>query len=168
MTSSKVEHLYTSRRTKEHHSVPQPPRSPLCSALTYEVSSRTSPQNVLPPTDEPPPLTGELPAGTGEPPPLTDEPPPPIDGAAAPLSAPPPASAPPLPGLPPAEVLRALLERTCETLAASQQELGWLTSHPLYLPTPLAPLFKALGWKPPLAAYLLGALLTDQKVISSP
>ena len=68
----------------------------------------------------------------------------------------------PCPG---AEPLRALLEHTSDVLSQSNQELGWLTTHPLYLPTPLAPLFKALGWRPSEAAYLLAALLTDQKVL---
>ena len=60
--------------------------------------------------------------------------------------------------------LGALLARTAEVLGHSAQELGWLVSHPLWLPTPLAPLFKALRWQPDLVAYLLAALLTDQKV----
>ena len=29
----------------------------------------------------------------------------------------------------------------------SKLELEWLTSHPLWLPVPLAPLFKALRWE---------------------
>ena len=61
------------------------------------------------------------------------------------------------------DLLRDLLLHTTEVLGASQQELNWLTTHPLYLPTPLAPLFKALRWSASEAAYLLAALLTDQK-----
>ena len=48
--------------------------------------------------------------------------------------------------------------------SALQQELSWLTRHLLWLPTPLA-LFKALRQEAGDAAYLLAALLTDQKVI---
>ena len=50
-------------------------------------------------------------------------------------------------------------------LQNGEQELEWLTSHPLWLPTPLAPLFKALRWQPAEVAYLIGAILTDQKVL---
>ena len=61
--------------------------------------------------------------------------------------------------------LRALLGRASRVLGGCSQELSWLTRHPLWLPTPLAPLFKALRWEAADAAYLLAALLTDQKVI---
>ena len=57
-----------------------------------------------------------------------------------------------------------LLARTTEVLAQSAQELRWLTNHPLWLPTALAPLFSSLCWQPPEVAYLLAALLSDQKV----
>ena len=61
--------------------------------------------------------------------------------------------------------LAALLEQTGRVLEQSRQELCWLTSHPLWLSTPLAPLFKSLRWQPSEAAYLLAAVLTDQKVL---
>ena len=61
--------------------------------------------------------------------------------------------------------LCSLLEAATRALSGSRQELEWLTSHPLWLPVPLAPLFKALRWEPAEAAYLLVALLTDQKVV---
>ena len=61
--------------------------------------------------------------------------------------------------------LRVLLGRASRVLGGCSQELSWLTRHPLWLPTPLAPLFKALRWEAADAAYLLAALLTDQKVI---
>lgn len=61
--------------------------------------------------------------------------------------------------------LSSLLERTADVLQNGEQELEWLTSHPLWLPTPLAPLFKALRWQPAEVAYLIGAILTDQKVL---
>ena len=61
--------------------------------------------------------------------------------------------------------LTDLLLRTSDILSQSNQELQWLTTHPLYLPTPLAPLFKALNWKAASATYLLASLLTDQKVL---
>lgn len=63
------------------------------------------------------------------------------------------------------ETLSETLERTGAVLAQSGQELQWLTAHPLWLPTPIAPLFKALQWKPAAAAYLLAAVLTDQRVL---
>ena len=65
----------------------------------------------------------------------------------------------------PAERLSALLLEAQVALCGSRQELEWLTQHPLWLPTPLAPLFKALRWEPSEAAYLLLCLLTDQKVL---
>ena len=40
--------------------------------------------------------------------------------------------------------LSALLLEAAAALSGSRQELEWLTSHPLWLPAPLAPLFKAL------------------------
>lgn len=92
--------------------------------------------------------------------------------AAAPSASPPSAAAPA--GTPaaisalasaPAEALNELLLHTCSVLSESHQEIQWLTTHPLYLPTPLAPLFKALGWRAGEAAYLLAAVLTDQKVL---
>ena len=65
----------------------------------------------------------------------------------------------------PAARLSALLLEAQAALCGSRQELEWLTQHPLWLPTPLAPLFKALRWEPSEAAYLLLCLLTDQKVL---
>ena len=61
--------------------------------------------------------------------------------------------------------LSDLLAAASRALSESTLELEWLTSHPLWLPVPLAPLFKALRWEPAEAAYLLMALLTDQKVV---
>lgn len=66
---------------------------------------------------------------------------------------------------PPTPSLGALLSSTAEVLSQSGQELGWLTSHPLWLPTPLSPLFKSLRWRADAAAYLLACLLTDQQVL---
>ena len=63
------------------------------------------------------------------------------------------------------EPLAALLSHTAEVLAQSEQELRWLTNHPLWLPTALAPLFSSLRWQPAEIAYLLAALLSDQKVL---
>ena len=60
--------------------------------------------------------------------------------------------------------LRALLRRFTSTLLSSAAELCWLTDHPLWLPAPLASLFKPLRWEAAEAAYLLFALLTDQQV----
>jgi hypothetical protein len=42
--------------------------------------------------------------------------------------------------------LGQLLQRAERALTQSGQELAWLTKHPLWLPTPLAPLFKAPRW----------------------
>ena len=61
--------------------------------------------------------------------------------------------------------LMALLERAATALHQSRQELEWLSAHPLWLPTPLAPLFRGLRWEAVDVAYLLAAVLTDQKVI---
>ena len=61
--------------------------------------------------------------------------------------------------------LSSLLVAASRALSESKLELEWLTSHPLWLPVPLAPLFKALRWEPAEAAYLLMALLTDHKVL---
>ncbi|KAL1510542.1 hypothetical protein AB1Y20_006845 [Prymnesium parvum] len=61
--------------------------------------------------------------------------------------------------------LSVLLARASNALTQSLQELKWLSIHPLWLPTPLAPLFKGLGWEAVHAAYLLVAALTDQKIV---
>lgn len=61
--------------------------------------------------------------------------------------------------------LVTLLEQTASVLRQSGQELGWMTTHPLWLPTPLAPLFRSLRWQPAEAAYLLTCVLTDQRVL---
>ena len=61
---------------------------------------------------------------------------------------------------PPTTTLAELLSRVEAALTQSKQELAWLTAHPLWLPTPLAPLFKALRWEAVDAAYLLLAVLT--------
>ena len=59
--------------------------------------------------------------------------------------------------------LAELLSRTSEVLSQSGQELRWLTNHPLWLPTSLAPLFSSL--LEPGGDYLLAALLGDRKVL---
>lgn len=84
-------------------------------------------------------------------------------GGAPPPLAPPPAT--PTRAAPRSEPLEVLLSRTAEVLAQSAQELRWLTNHPLWLPTALAPLFSSLRWQPSDIAYLLASLLSDQKVL---
>ena len=61
--------------------------------------------------------------------------------------------------------LGELLQRAATAMHQSRQELEWLSAHPLWLPTPLAPLFRGLRWEAVDAAYLLAAVLTDQKVL---
>ena len=49
-------------------------------------------------------------------------------------------------------------------LRQREQDVRWLVSNPFWLPTPLEPLFSAMGYNVPEIAYLIAACLTDQKV----
>ena len=49
-------------------------------------------------------------------------------------------------------------------LRKREQDLRWLVCNPFWLPTPLEPLFSAMGYNVPEIAYLIAACLTDQKV----
>jgi len=64
-----------------------------------------------------------------------------------------------------AQRLTHLFRQIEREMLSSHAELSWLLAHPLWLPVPLAPLCRALRWEASQVAYLLMAVLTDQKVL---